>query len=169
MMVFTSATSASRIIGALRRSASKLLPTLLLVSNAFMAWKSLCVLTNSSSPILVVSSESMAPAFHRGDIIVIWNREPFIRVGDIPVVWLPGRNLPMVHRAIKIRYELDYEGKDAKKRQKILTKGDNNDVDDTAIYGDGRRFIDRDEVLGVVWAYMPMLGWPTLAVYEVIW
>jgi signal peptidase len=53
-------------------------------------------------PIVSVISESMAPAFHRGDLLFLSNRSNNIRVGDIPVVWFPGRNLPMVHRAIKV-------------------------------------------------------------------
>ena len=75
-----------------------------------MIWKSLALLTNTSAPIMVVVSDSMAPAFHRGDIIVLWNREPLIKVGDIAVCWFPGRELPMVHRVIRTFWEVDETG-----------------------------------------------------------
>jgi signal peptidase len=68
------------------------------------SYLSLCIVTNSTHPILVVSSESMEPAFYRGDIILLWNRQKIIRVGDIPVVWFSGKKEPMVHRAIKIEH-----------------------------------------------------------------
>jgi signal peptidase len=64
----------------------------------------LCIVTNSTHPILVVSSESMEPTFYRGDIIFLWNRQEIIRVGDIPVVWFSGKKEPMVHRAIKVEH-----------------------------------------------------------------
>ncbi|KAJ6094993.1 signal peptidase I [Penicillium canescens] len=104
-----------------------LLYILLLVTFPFMLWKALSVLTGSSYPIIVVISESMAPAFTRGDLLFLWNRQPWIRPGEIPVCWFPGRPLPMVHRAIKSVW-LDGT------RQLIVTKGDNNDVDDVALY-----------------------------------
>ena len=49
-----------------------------------------------------VISESMAPAFHRGDLLFLSNRSNRIQAGEIPVVWFAGRALPMVHRAIKV-------------------------------------------------------------------
>lgn len=51
---------------------------------------------------MVVISESMAPAFHRGDIIFLWNRSKLVNVGDIPVVWFRSQPLPMVHRAVQV-------------------------------------------------------------------
>lgn len=51
---------------------------------------------------MVVISESMAPAFHRGDIIFLWNRSKLVNVGDIPVVWFKSQPLPMVHRAVQV-------------------------------------------------------------------
>lgn len=44
----------------------------------------------------------MAPAFHRGDVLLLWNRTSTIHVGEIPVVWFSGNPLPMVHRAVKV-------------------------------------------------------------------
>ena len=84
-----------------RKLASEILPILSLLSLVFMSWKTLALFADSPKPVMVVISESMAPAFHRGDIILLWNRTPIIKVGDIPVVWFPGRSTPMVHRAVK--------------------------------------------------------------------
>jgi signal peptidase len=60
---------------------------------------------------MVVASESMAPAFHRGDQILLWNQEDQIHARDIPVVWLPGQPLPMVHRAVKVLRQVKRNGR----------------------------------------------------------
>ena len=70
----------------------------------------MCVITGSSYPIMVVSSESMEPVFYRGDLILLWNNQREVNVGDIPVVWFPGRRLPMVHRAIEVLNGFDDGG-----------------------------------------------------------
>jgi hypothetical protein len=43
-------------------------------------------------------------------------------------------------------------------RQLILTKGDNNAVDDVTLYPKGRSSVDRQEVVGLVIGYIPHLG-----------
>lgn len=86
----------------MRNSLRRLLPVLHTLSAVFMLWKAFSVATNSPCPVHVIISESMAPAFHRGDIIILSNLDREIRVGDIPVVWFSKAPLPMVHRAIKV-------------------------------------------------------------------
>lgn len=87
-----------------------------------MAWKMLSVLTDSPQPVMVVISESMAPAFHRGDIIFLWNRQPTIKVGDVPVCWFPGRPTPMVHRAIQTHSEAEDRGRNGTYRYRYDSK-----------------------------------------------
>ena len=58
----------------------------MIVSSALMIWKGLMVATGSESPIVVVLSGSMEPAFHRGDLLFLTNKETEdIRVGEIVV------------------------------------------------------------------------------------
>lgn len=52
-------------------------------------------------------------------------------------------------------------------RQLILTKGDNNELDDVALYPGGRTYVYRDEIIGVVRGYLPFLGWGTILLNEV--
>lgn len=89
-----------------RKQTLCLLHLLLALSLAFILWRLLCLLTNSPHPIVVVISESMAPAFHRGDILFLSNRKPLVEVGDVPVVWFKGDPLPMVHRAVRVFNEV---------------------------------------------------------------
>lgn len=87
------------------------------------------VVTGSESPIVVVLSGSMEPAFHRyvfvyscvctvyrwkldlfdvtffcrGDLLFLTNyREEPVRVGEIVVFKVEGRDIPIVHRVIKL-------------------------------------------------------------------
>lgn len=54
----------------------------LILSTAFMLWKTLSILSDSKSPIVVVLSGSMEPAFQRGDLLFLWNRD-----GLLPTCW----------------------------------------------------------------------------------
>ena len=97
----------------------------MIVSSALMIWKGLMVATGSESPIVVVLrfvcfsqhvdfwadclwwrifySGSMEPAFHRGDLLFLTNyKEDPIRVGDIVVFKIKGRDIPIVHRVLKL-------------------------------------------------------------------
>lgn len=72
--------------------------------NVYILLKLWSLITNSPAPVIVVISDSMAPTFHRGDILFLQNWQSTVEVGDIPVVWFPGRNLPMVHRCVKVNW-----------------------------------------------------------------
>ncbi|KAK4868842.1 hypothetical protein LT330_006451 [Penicillium expansum] len=111
-------------------------PTTKILGTALITWKTACVITGSTFPLVVVSSGSMEPTFYRGDLIFLWNRQHRIRAGDIPVVWFDGRPLPMVHRAIQVS-------------QQGMGGGDNNAVDDTALYPEGQSFVYRENVVGL--------------------
>lgn len=52
--------------------------------------------------------------------------------------------------------------------QHILTKGDNNEVDDVVLYPLGRQTVMRHEVVGLVTAYVPFLGWLAIAPRDVL-
>ncbi|TVY16131.1 Signal peptidase complex catalytic subunit SEC11 [Lachnellula arida] len=152
----------------LRCTLTKALPAILALSTTFMAWKGLCIFTASPNPVVVVVSESMAPAFHRGDILLLWNRSSCVQVGEVPVVWFAGNPLPMVHRAVKV-FNLDCSHDDPSSRQLMVTKGDNNEFEDIPLYPAGRQFISRDEVKGLVTGYLPFLGWMVIGLQEVVW
>ena len=61
------------------------------------------VVTSSESPVVVVLSGSMEPAFHRGDILFLHMGFTPFRSGDIVVFKVQDREIPIVHRVIKVR------------------------------------------------------------------
>lgn len=75
----------------------------LVLSTAFMLWKGLSVATDSPSPIVVVLSGSMEPAFQRGDLLFLWNRNLVTetQVGEIVVYNVKGKDIPIVHRVVR--------------------------------------------------------------------
>ena len=84
-----------------RQLAAQVLNFALVLSTAFMLWKGLSVFTNSSSPIVVVLSGSMEPAFQRGDLLFLWNRGMDTQVGEVVVYNVRGKDIPIVHRVIR--------------------------------------------------------------------
>jgi signal peptidase len=151
----------------------------MIVFSALMIWKGLMFLTKSESPVVVVLSGSMEPAFQRGDILFLNNQANPIRVGEVVVFKIKDRNtpcgnqnfgaprhrrgiapltarwrrepdslvdlhtgdIPIVHRVMKVHEK-------ASGAVELLTKGDNNRVDDRGLYAPGQLWLERDDVLG---------------------
>uniref|UniRef100_A0A8C4R9L6 Signal peptidase complex catalytic subunit SEC11 n=1 Tax=Eptatretus burgeri TaxID=7764 RepID=A0A8C4R9L6_EPTBU len=128
----------------------------MIVSSALMIWKGLMVFTGSESPIVVVLSGSMEPAFHRGDLLFLTNYhdEP-VRVGEIVVFKVEGREIPIVHRVIKIHEKETGV-------VKFLTKGDNNSVDDRGLYKPGQNWLEQKDVVGRARGFVPYIGMVTI-------
>merc|ERR1711934_1132760 len=91
----------------------------LIVFSALMIWKGLMFITKAESPVVVVLSGSMEPAFYRGDILFLNRGDHPFRVGEVCVFKIKGRDIPIVHRIMKVHERTD--GK-----LDLLTKGDNN-------------------------------------------
>ncbi|CDK29119.1 unnamed protein product [Kuraishia capsulata CBS 1993] len=152
----------------------------MVVCSAFMFWKGLALVTGSSSPIVVVLSGSMEPAFQRGDILFLWNRNQYVDVGDIVVYNIKEKEIPIVHRVMrehKVIPEVKTKKRSArskkpvhepgKVRQLLLTKGDNNPTDDLPLYAYGQTYLDReDDIVGKVMGYIPKLGYVTILITE---
>mmetsp|Transcript_2790 Transcript_2790/g.8144 ORF Transcript_2790/g.8144 Transcript_2790/m.8144 type:complete len:150 (+) Transcript_2790:241-690(+) len=73
----------------------------MIVFSALMIWKGLMFVTKSESPVVVVLSGSMEPAFQRGDILFLNNQDNPIRVGEVVVFKIKDRDIPIVHRVMK--------------------------------------------------------------------
>lgn len=146
-----------------RQLAAQALNFALVLSTAFMLWKGLSVLADSSSPIVVVLSGSMEPAFERGDLLFLWNRGKETQVGEVVVYNVRGKDIPIVHRVIR-RF-----GGGSTPLQ-LLTKGDNNAADDTELYATGQSYLDRkNDVIGSVIGYFPTVGYITILLSEYPW
>jgi len=132
----------------------------MIVSSALMIWKGLIVMTGSESPIVVVLSGSMEPAFYRGDLLFLTNdREDPIRVGDIVVFRIEGRDIPIVHRVLKV-HEMENG------TVKFLTKGDNNSIDDRGLYAQGQYWLARKDVIGRAKGFLPYVGMVTIVMND---
>ncbi|XP_054009792.1 signal peptidase complex catalytic subunit SEC11A [Hylaeus anthracinus] len=134
----------------------------MIVSSALMIWKGLMVVTGSESPIVVVLSGSMEPAFHRGDLLFLTNfqNEP-VRVGEIVVFKVDGRDIPIVHRVLRL-----HEKHGQNHTVKFLTKGDNNSVDDRGLYAPGQLWLTPKDVVGRARAFLPYVGMVTILMNE---
>ena len=203
-----------------RQLTLQLLSLTLIVTSALMIWKSLCLYTHSESPVVVVLSGSMEPAFKRGDILFLsLNKkkgsrknsteneeydEERTRVGEIIVFSIDGRDIPIVHRVIKSHFHPssssfaaaaaaekdkyedvathrgggassssssdrsdDRSGNESVSssssfKHEMLTKGDNNYMDDIGLYAPGQKWLNEKHVMGRTVGYLPHVGKATI-------
>ncbi|KAL7902758.1 hypothetical protein HDV63DRAFT_384926 [Trichoderma sp. SZMC 28014] len=146
-----------------RNIAAQIMNFGLVLSTAFMMWKGLSIVADSPSPIVVVLSGSMEPAFQRGDLLLLWNRELFTEtsVGEIVVYNVKDKDIPIVHRVVRKFGHGD--------KARLLTKGDNNAADDTELYARGQDYLERSDIIGSVVAYVPFVGYVTILLSEYPW
>lgn len=117
-------------------------------------------------------SGSMEPAFQRGDILFLSNQDDPIRVGEIVVFKIKDRDIPIVHRVMKVHEKEDGKVIDDDAATKIfnglrsqievLTKGDNNRVDDRGLYAPGQLWLQREDILGRAKGTLRYLGMVTI-------
>ena len=96
----------------------------------------------------------MEPAFARGDLLFLTLGDDPIRMNDITVFKIDGRDIPIVHRVIKVH---ESEGKTL-----VLTKGDNNPVDDRGLYARGQKWLEKRHIIGRVKGHVPYVGMVTI-------
>lgn len=83
------------------------LSLLQVIAVIFMVWKGLSISFNTPFPMMIVTSESMEPAFQIGDLLLITNHQQLVLTGDLPVCWLPEMPYPMIHRVLQTSWDAD--------------------------------------------------------------
>ena len=73
----------------------------LIVTSALVIWKSLMIITGSDSPVVVVLSGSMEPAFCRGDILFLHLARRSTMLGGGVVFNIKGREIDRTLRTIR--------------------------------------------------------------------
>ncbi|KAK1444312.1 peptidase S26B like protein [Babesia gibsoni] len=140
-----------------RENIEQLLTTLCVIFTALMVWRSAILFTGTDSPVVVVLSGSMEPAFYRGDILFLMKQKK-VSAGDILVFRIAGRDIPIVHRALSVHAnQEDFN---------VLTKGDNNEVADRGLYSQGQKWLENKNVVGTVLLRIPMFGMFTIILNE---
>ena len=125
-----------------------------------MLWNVLRLTSGSESPVVVVLSGSMEPAFERGDILFLWRCDEPYRVGDIAVFKIDNRAIPIVHRILEVREQSDGTAL-------LLTKGDNNPGNDRwGVYDNGVSWVHQKDIVGRVRAILPRIGFLTIVFTE---
>jgi signal peptidase len=119
----------------------------------------------------------MEPAFYRGDLLFLTNpASERYHTGDITVYKVPGSEIPIVHRVLetrdvvssktgcvhigpwptsplKIECNSNVVLSPLGVNQLLLTKGDNNPVDDLDLYN-GLEWLERKHIVGKVRGYV---------------
>lgn len=142
-----------------RAFALQILNLAMIVFSALMIWKALMYYTKSESPVVVVLSGSMEPAFQRGDILFLSNHDDPIRVGEIVVFKIKDRDIPIVHRVLEVH-------ENSEGHVSVLTKGDNNRVGDRGLYAPGQIWLSREDILGRATGTLRYLGMVTIVLND---
>ena len=108
---------------------------------------------------LTKCSGSMEPSYYRGDILFLTNYDNAPQVGDIIVYRMRKDDIPIVHRVATVQLK----GKDD---YMLLTKGDNNEVNDRGIYGTETTWLSKKHIMGRVRGSVPYLGVVTIVLTE---
>ncbi|TVU00849.1 hypothetical protein EJB05_53697, partial [Eragrostis curvula] len=150
-----------------RSTLTQIITLLVLLSHAAMALKAAEAATGARFTAMAVVSGSMEPTFKRGDLLLFATRsdDSPVRVGDVVLFRKPVPDDDdgppvVVHRVIEVRERRDGGGAD------ILTKGDDNSVDDAAFLYGGAPYLRRDQVIGKAVGYLPGAGWPAIVFEE---
>ena len=109
--------------------------------------------------MVVVLSGSMEPAFQRGDILFLDNSVNAVGVGDVVVFKIKDRAIPIVHRILKTHEKADGT-------VDLLTKGDNNRVDDRGLYAPGQLWLQREDIMGKAIGTLRYVGMVTIALND---
>lgn len=180
-----------------REALQQFLSLATIVLSALMIWKSLMLITGSESPVVVVLSGSMEPTMWRGDILALYMPETFeigdivvfnIKEREIPII----HRIIQTHIELNsyekcivcvftfcillyffvsvffsISVFLCFSFCSENGDVRILTKGDNNKVDDAyGIYAPGQMWLRRDDLMGKAGLYIPQAGFLTIWINE---
>lgn len=105
--------------------------------------------TQTAYPLLVLSSSGHL--VHRGDLLFLHNTSTYCNVGDLIAYQIEDRSFPIVHRIVS-------DHRTNERTTRILTKGDDNRVDDRGLYPPGQMWLSRKDVVGKVVAIVPLAG-----------
>ncbi|XP_010691888.2 uncharacterized protein LOC104905136 isoform X1 [Beta vulgaris subsp. vulgaris] len=141
----------------IRSASTQLISLGLVLSTAFIIWQLLVLVTGTEAPVVVVLTGSMEPGIRRGDVLFLHNKNRPINSGEIIVFKIEGKDIPIVHRVIKVHRQHDSN------EVNLMTKGDNNALDDSyGIYADDQVWLENHHVTGRVVGYLPYIGWATI-------
>lgn len=114
---------------------------------------------STDMPVVAVESNSMVPAFTRGDILIIQGVQnpedywEFLEVGDVIVFTPPGRPVPIVHRIIEKNDDGTFQ-----------TRGDANNGQQLPF----EKRISPEEIEGKMVFIIPFLGWIKIGFTEIL-
>merc|ERR1711915_841996 len=129
-----------------------------MIAISHFLWTTLMISLNIEGPLVVVISGSMEPHFYRGDVLFSTNLRKEFQVGDIVSFRIKNRDIPIVHRIIKVWEE--------KGEKAYLTKGDNNQFDDRGLYPPKMNFITAKDIIGTPVVVIPYIGYFNILISE---
>lgn len=137
------------------RTAREVLEFAVAIAAAFIVYQGFAFALGTSMPMVSVVSDSMLPALHVGDLMIVQRLDSY-GVGDIVVydldrAWDECRQGPIIHRIIAVNTDGTYE-----------TKGDHNPRQ-----LDCEHSVRQSQIAGRARFAIPLLGYPRLALFAI--
>ena len=86
-----------------------------IIVGVILAWginQGMALALSTDMPVVAVESNSMVPVFYKGDILVLQGKsQDELKVDDIIVYSVEGREIPIVHRIVKINPDGSFQTK----------------------------------------------------------
>ncbi len=140
-----------------RNDSMKQILILIIIIVLFLtSFKIITTVAGTSTPLVVVSGNSMLPTLYHGDIVIIYKPSPWqIKEGDI-IVYKSTRGELVIHRVVRVS-ESSFTGK----CQPVcyITKGDNNRLEDPWIGLQPQSGVSYSDVLGEVLTIRVSIGY----------
>lgn len=137
-------------------SFKQVLIPIIIVVLFLLSFKIVTTVAGTSTPLVVVSGNSMLPTLYHGDIVIIYKPDPWhIKEGDI-IVYRSTRGELVIHRVVRVA-----ENSPSNKCQPVcyITKGDNNRLEDPWIGLQPQSGVSYSDVLGEVLTIKIRLGY----------
>ena len=103
----------------------------------------------------VIMSNSMQPVYGRGDMVIVRQKSPAMSIGIGDIIQYSYKDRLITHRVV----ELVDNGND--NVVQYITRGDNSDSNDPWL-------VSEEQISGTIRARVPLVGWPTVYLYEMM-
>lgn len=156
----------------------RVLPWLWVASGALMCHTALQLAAGTTTPLLVAMSGGLMFGPSRGDLFLI-QQSSTIEIGHLVAFTIPDRRVPIVHRVVEIQNACSQSSDMVVHLEKlenqstcttcVLTKGDDNRVNDRGLYPPGQMWLAPENVLGKVVMHLPGGGFLSMWMHDAPW
>ena len=109
----------------------------------------------------VIMSNSMQPVYGRGDAVIVRQKSPEMNIGVGDIIQYSYKDRLITHRVVELVDSGNDNDNDNDNVVQYITRGDNSDSNDPWL-------VSEEQISGTIRARVPLVGWPTVYLYEMM-